>query len=233
MKIHGAGRDAGSFVIMEPMKQIFILGASGVYGVGSKSDGWGGLVKSHVHSKIYGDGGAGEVCEVFNFAKSGSTVEFWLETASTVFDNYSRGGEVLTIVSIGGNDARASDEPENYVCSTEEFREKIQKLLATLKERSDQVIFVANGLMDESKVNPKISPFSGRASYFTNERRSLFNDISREVCEEIGLEFVANKVDKDVWVKEYLYEDGLHPNEDGYKKVFEGIVPYVDEFFGS
>lgn len=212
------------------MKQIFILGASGVYGVGAEHDGWGDLVKSYVHSKIYAPDGPGETCEVFNFAKAGSTAEFVTETFPWLCDHYQRGPELITLVSVGGNDAKAQNAPDNYVCTPEAFREKILALCTALKSRSKHVIFVSNAYVDESKTNPKQNPFAGgNVSYFTNERRSQFNAITREICESMGFDFVAVDCNKDTWINKYLYKDGLHPNQEGYNLIFEALKPKLEK----
>jgi lysophospholipase L1-like esterase len=212
------------------MKQVFILGASSVYGVGAESDGWGDLVKSYVHGKIYSLDGPGETCEVFNFAKAGSTVEFVASTFPWICENYQRGPELITLVSVGGNDAKAQNAPDNFVCTPNAFREKIANLCSVLKEHGKQVIFISNGYVDESKVSPKPSPFNdGNVSYFTNERRSQFNAITKEICESVGFDFVAVDCDKDTWINRYLYKDGLHPNQAGYELVFEALKPKLNK----
>lgn len=211
------------------MKQFFILGASSVYGVGAESSGWGDLVKQYLHSKMYGTNGVGEMYEVFNFSKAGSTVEFVSETAGWIYAKYSRGGNSVTLISVGGNDAKAENAPHNFVCTPEDFKEKVVKLLEALQQHSKQVVFVSNGFVDETKTNPKPSPFGdGKVSYFTNERRSLFNDITKQICADMGVDFVAVDIDKDTWVNNYLFSDGLHPNQAGYQKVFEVIKPILD-----
>jgi lysophospholipase L1-like esterase len=213
------------------MKQIFILGASSVYGVGAERDGWGDLVKAYVHSKMYGADGVGEAAEVFNFAKAGSTVEFVAETFPWICENYQRGPELIILVSVGGNDAKARNAPDNFVCTPEAFQEKITNLCSILKAHSQHVIFVSNGYVDESKVNPKPSPFGdGNVAYFTNERRSRFNAITKKVSEATGFDYVAVDCDKATWIAKYLFKDGLHPNQAGYKLVFETIKPKLDKY---
>lgn len=216
------------------MKQVFILGASSVYGVGAEQNGWGDLVKEYLHSKMYGADGICEKYEVFNFSKAGSTIEFVADTADWIYDKFSRKGDVLTLVSVGGNDAKAENAPDNFVCTPEAFRDKVSALFDKLKEHSTQIVFVSNGFVDEAKTSPKPSPFGdGKVSYFTNERRSLFNNITRQICDEKGVEFVAVNIDKDAWIKDYLFTDGLHPNQAGYQKVFEALKPILDKSFGD
>lgn len=214
------------------MKQIFILGASSVYGVGAEQ-GWADMIKSYVHAKQFAPDGPGEVCEVFNFAKAGATIEFAAETFPWLCEHYQRGPELITLISVGGNDAKAKDAPDNYVCTAEAFKEKVTDLCTILKAHSQRVIFVSNGYLDESKLSPKVNPFDGSHSYFTNERRSQFNAITKEVCASMGFDFVAVACDKDIWIHDCLYKDGLHPNQAGYKLMFEAIKPKLDDALGT
>lgn len=213
------------------MKQVFILGASSVYGVGAETAGWGDLVKAYIHSKMYGADGVGEKYEVFNFSKSGSTIEFVAATAEWLYDTYARGEDIVTIISVGGNDAKAENRPDNFMCTPEDFTDKITGLFDILQQRSQQVIFVSNNFVDETKVNPKPSPFTpGKVAYFTNARRSQFNGITKQACQGKGIDFVTTDVDKDTWIANYLYTDGLHPNQAGYQKVFEALKPVLDGY---
>ncbi len=213
------------------MKQIFILGASSVYGVGAKNSGWGDLIKSYVHSKMYDDNGVGEKYEVFNFSKAGATVEFVEDAIKPIYNLFARNKDLLTLISVGGNDAKAEHSTENYVCSPDEFAIKIDRLINKLKKYSNHIVFVSNNPIDESKTNPKLSPFGdNKKSFFTNERRALFNIIIREVCERQGIKFVVTKIEQQIWINNYLYSDGLHPNQAGYYKIFESIKPLIDSY---
>lgn len=213
------------------MKQVFIFGASSVYGVGAEDRGWGDLVKSYIHQKMYGEGGWGETHEVFNFAKSGSTIEFVGSTYRWVVENYRRNNtETIALVSVGGNDAKADNDPGNFVCTPEDFKVKIGKLLSELQTEFDHVIFVGNGYVDESKTFPKQSPFSDHVSYFSNERRQLFGQISKNSCEQLGIDYVSIPTNKDDWLRSCLSKDGLHPNQTGYDKMFEAIRPVLERY---
>lgn len=220
--------------IITDMKQFIILGASSVYGVGAENGGWGDLVKQYVHSKMYGAGGVGEKYEVFNFSKAGSTIEFVADTAPWIYQNYARSEDVMTLISVGGNDARAVDAPDNFICTPEDFRTKVTDLFEMLQKHSKHIVFVRNNYVDEAKTNPKSNPLKpGHVSYFTNERRFLFNDITKEVCASKGLAFIAPDVDKETWIQNYVWDDGLHPNQAGYQKILEALQPEVDKYLAD
>jgi lysophospholipase L1-like esterase len=97
-----------------------------------------------------------------------------------------------------------------------------------LKQSSDKVILVGNGFVDESKTNPKTNPLTGGLSYFSNERRRQFTEVTKSLCTENGIEFVDVGVSEEEWLKTYLYEDGVHPNQAGHQLIFEEVKPFLE-----
>lgn len=209
------------------MKQYFLLGASSIYGVGGSNGGWAELFKSYLHNKMYGPTGVGEKYEVFNFAKSGATIDFVLKTFPEQFKNYGRNENSTIIVSVGGNNSKATGRPDNYVSTLEEYENQVKELILMLQKYSNNIIFANNGYVDESKTNPKISPFDGSKSFFTNSRRLIFRSSLRLLCDEYGINFIDVNVNQEKWINEYLYKDGLHPNDKGHRLMFEKIIKAI------
>ena len=211
------------------MVQIFILGSSSAYGVGSSIAGWGDLVKQYFHARMYGEGGEGEKYEVYNLAKSGATIDYVKKSFPQQLKDYGRGQDVILIVSVGGNNSKAEGEPDNFVSSPEEFEQEMENLLKELKQVSKAVIVVGNGYVDEAKTNPKPNPLTGGRSYFTNSRRQHFSEITKRVCQNMNIGFVTIDIDKNEWLKKYLYEDGLHPNQEGHQLIFDKLKPLLNQ----
>ncbi len=213
------------------MNQVFVFGSSSAYGVGGKDGGWADLLKCRLHGELYGVNGRGEKWELFNFGKSGAKIAFAQETVEGQLKAYKRDGLTIALVSIGGNNAKAENDPANFVSTVEEYTKEMTIFLTTLKRQVDHVFFVGSGTVDESKTNPKISPFSDRKSYFTNARRALFDEALRGIAAEVGVTFIELGVDPDEWKEKYLYIDGLHPNQAGHQficdKVWEKIAPLI------
>lgn len=209
--------------------QFFILGSSSTYGVGSSSGGWGDLIKQYVHSRMYGENGVGEKYEVYNFGKSGATIDFVKEAMPWLLANYGRGGKIIFIVSVGGNNSKARSTPDNFVSTPEDYKREMEDLLLLLKQNSDKVIVVGNAFVDESKTSPKSDPLSDNVDYFTNARRRQFTNINRDICKENDMDFVDVNVSQQEWVEKYLYADGLHSNQAGHQLIFEAIKPLVDQ----
>lgn len=210
------------------MIQIFLIGSSSVYGVGGSKGGWADRIKLALHQQMYGEDGVGEKYEIYNLGKSGATIDFVTNNFPAQLEQYGRGGKIITIVSVGGNYAKAEENPDNFVSSLEEYEAQMSKLMDLLKEKSNLVIAIGGGYYDESKTYPKPNPLTGGKSYFTNERKQKFEQAWKRICEEKGIPFVAVKIDQEEWVESYLFQDGLHPNDQGHQYIAEQVLKILE-----
>src|SRR4051812_47605193 len=105
--------------------QVFILGSSMVYGVGGSHGGWADLVKQHLHQKMYGEDGVGEEYEVYNFGKSGATIDFVKDTFGSQLEAYGRRQKTIILLAVGGNNTKAEEEPDNFVSTHEEYEQEM------------------------------------------------------------------------------------------------------------
>jgi len=207
--------------------QVFILGSSSAYGVGALGAGWGDLVKQYIHSKMYGENGVGEKYEVYNFGKSGCTIDFVKATFPGQLKEYGRKHKTIVVVAVGGNNAKAEDSPDNFVSTPEAYKQEMEELLVMLKSSSDAVVALGNGFIDESKTSPKPNPLKSGNDYMTNVRRQQFSGITKRICKTLGIDFAEVVVGEQEWLEKYLYTDGLHPNQQGHQLIFESIKPFI------
>lgn len=211
--------------------QVFILGSSYTYGVGAEHTSWADLVKQYLHGKMYKEGGVGEKFEVYNFGKSGETISFVKDSFEWLIKQYGRNQKTIIIVSAGGNNTKAINDPHNYVSTPQEYEHEMKQLLTILKNSSDAVIVVdSNGYVDEEKTTPKLNPLNGSKSYFTNVRRQEFKAIAESLCSKMEIPIVDHSVDMHEWIRTYMYKDGIHPNQAGHQLIFEAIKPLLDEY---
>lgn len=210
-------------------KQIFILGASGAYGVGSTKGGWAGLIKQYVHTEICGKPPfEGERAEVYNFAKPGAEVQFVLDTFQNQLDNYWKKGPISVFMSVGLNDTKATQTPDNYVSNTDKFEQDYTRLLESLTQKFNTVNVLSFYALDESKVSPKISPFDGAKIYYNNARIQEFNGVMKKVCARYSnVNFIDLSGAAD-WQEKCLFVDGLHPNDTGHQMIFDALKNYID-----
>ena len=204
-------------------RQFFILGASGAYGVGSTQGGWAELLKQFVHTELYGEKALGEAAEVYNFAKPGAGIQFVLDTFENQLTEYGRDCPLTAFISVGVNDTKAVNTPDNYVSNEGKFEKDYRALLNKLSEHFEMINVLGFYELDESKVYPKVSPFGDSKSYFKNERIRTFNKILEKVCacyEKAN--FIGIKLDNSC-----LFKDGLHPNDKGHQLIFERLKGHI------
>lgn len=82
------------------------------------------------------------------------------------------------------------------------------------------------------KVRPilKLATFSGGKSYFTNERKNLFKDVTVEVCKDLDIACITPDISDEEWVSRFMYADGLHSNNAGYEYLFNKVIKELDGF---
>jgi len=212
------------------MDQIFCIGASSVYGVGGETGGWADMIKQHFHQKMYSAKGVGDKFEVFNFGKSGAQINFVLNTLPQQIKDYGRDGKIITIISAGGNNIKAKNTADNFVSTLEEYSNQMSELLDMAQKLSTHVIIMGSGYYDEKKTTPKTSPFDGSKSFFFNERKKLFENKLRELCDEWHITFLDLDIDEKTWTEKYLHKDGLHANKAGHEYITKKIISALDKY---
>ena len=210
-------------------KQYFIFGASIGYGVGGTKGGWAGLLKMHIHNQLYGKNGISEKAEVYNFAKPGAQISFVLNNFKTQLDQFKRSNRITVFLLVGLNDVKSTGCPDNYLSSEEKFKEEYSELFSRMSSEFGEINVLGYCHVDESKLNPKVSPFDGSKSYFNNKRIGEFNGYLKEICSKFDkVKFISMDNISKNWVEECLFEDGLHPNDLGHKLIFERIKSELD-----
>ena len=185
---------------------ICIFGDSITWGTGdSEKGGWTERLKVYFGKKYDID--------VYNLGISGNTTEDLLER----IENESKVREPnIIIFAIGVNDAQFIHSTNSNRISEDDFRANIEKLYGIAKKFTSKIIFIGLTPVDESKTKP--IPWNTNKTY-TNERIKKFDQIVEEFCLKNNLKFIP--------VSDFLNNDdltdGVHPNTQGYIKIFERI----------
>jgi lysophospholipase L1-like esterase len=126
--------------------------------------------------------------------------------------------EFRFLIAIGTNDSRVNkDDLENDI-SKEEFRENILKLIKIAEKLSKEIVLI--GLVPVYE--PQTTPFKENKHYIVS-RMEEYNRVLREVAQERELKFVDMFADWKTKDLEILFADGLHPNTEGHKMIFETV----------
>ena len=131
----------------------------------------------------------------------------------------------VIIFEIGVNDSIVNTDKTRRV-KPEEFEANLKKLIKEAKSLTDDISFITLTPVIEGKVTPM--PWSPSESYYEKEV-DRYDKILRRVCEERDMEVIDlfQLNDKEQF-KRYL-DDGVHPNTEGHKKIFEIVRDFLVE----
>lgn len=165
---------------------------------------------------------------VYNMSISGSTTGELLKRFEIECESMSKRGFEFIIFSIGTNDSLLIYDKNHLITPPEEFKENVQKLIKLARKFTKKIIFVGLIPVDETKTTPL--PWTVN-EYYKNEYILKNNDILKKVCKENNVYFIEmfenwTKIN----YKDLLdYYDGLHPNSEGHKKIFETVKEFLIE----
>ena len=135
-------------------------------------------------------------------------------------------GETIIIFAIGSCDSDFVHSKNNFWVLPEIFKTNIQKLIDAALKISSKIVFVGYAPADELKVCPM--PWN-KDNSSKNENIQRYNQIIKQVCAENKIYFIEIFED---WIKmdyKKLLEDGLHPNSEGHKQIFETVKDFLIE----
>lgn len=128
--------------------------------------------------------------------------------------------EFRFLIAIGTNDSRVNKDNLDNDISLEEFEANMSKLIGIAKKLSREVVLI--GLVP---VNEKLTtPFKENKHYLIN-RIEKYNQVLAKIAKKNNLKFVDMFDDWKTRDLESLLDDGLHPNTDGHRLMFEAIKP--------
>jgi len=132
----------------------------------------------------------------------------------------------IIIFAIGINDAQFIHSTKSLRVSLDEFKNNLKKLHAIAKKFTDKIVFVGLTSVDESKTKP-IS-WNNDVSY-VNENIKHFDGAMKKFCEENDVKFIS----MDGIINIADLDDGLHPNTEGHKKIFDKIKLEIENLLQS
>lgn len=207
------------------MARILVFGDSIVYGAWDreKEGGWVQRLRKFLDEKHFVE--PDFEYSVYNLGVSGNILEellkrFEFETKQRLEEKE----EIIIIFQIGINDSQFVISENKLRTSPEKFKENIQNLIKIAKNFTQKIIFVGLTLVDELKTTP--IPCNPNKIY-KNENIKRNNEIIKSVCKENNTYFIEifDKCLKSDYKN--LLEDGLHPNSEGHKKIFETVKDFL------
>ena len=127
--------------------------------------------------------------------------------------------EFTFLIAIGTNDARINKANSFDNTSLTEFEQNIEKLISITKKLSVELILIGILPVDETFTLPY-----KEEKYYQLENLREYNQIIKNVANRFKIQFIGMY---DEWVQRKdltaLFADGLHPNINGHKMIFEKI----------
>jgi lysophospholipase L1-like esterase len=161
---------------------------------------------------------------VYNLGVSGDNSE-------NVVERFRREAEIrldddensdIFIFAVGINDSQFLIKEQKTRVSEIDFENNINELIKQAREFSESIIFVGITPANEDKTIP-IGWDANKA--YKNELIQKYNSIIRKTCDTQRVEFVdVLNPFKEIDYKNLL-DDGLHPNSEGHKKIFDLVLP--------
>ena len=194
--------------------RVCIFGASITWGaIDSKGGGWADRLKRYWYESTEGG------IQVFNLGIGGADTEMLLQRIRV--ESEARKPS-LTIIAIGNNDSKYIGTPDHPQVPLEQFQKNLAELVVISRETAKRVVFVGLMPCDESKTMPIPWDPDGLAHY-DNTHMKLYDNAIREFCKREEIPYV------DLWDVVALDElvDGIHPNAEGHRKIFEVVKEEV------
>ncbi len=122
------------------------------------------------------------------------------------------------IFVIGINDSKFPEGSDTHLVSLEKYEQNLRQFIEKTKGHTDAITIVGATRVDDEWR-------SARGSRFMNEEIAKFNEVMKSIADQQGLDYIDVFETLDTAVD---LADGLHPNAQGYQKMFEVIKANLD-----
>ncbi|MEX0916940.1 MAG: GDSL-type esterase/lipase family protein [Candidatus Paceibacterota bacterium] len=204
---------------------IIIFGDSIVQGAfDSECGGWVSRLAAH-HNKLSLNGGA--KTQVANLGISGDDIcgiikRFANELEVRLHDDR----ESLVVIAVGINDSKVHIETGKSQTPIVDFKETLKEIIKKAKQYPNlQIVCMGLLSINQSQLDPL--PWGPEVAYRESEVKR-FNSAIEETAKEEEIPFIPLH---DVFGERYkdLLPDGLHPNAEGHKLIFERVKEYLEK----
>ncbi len=208
------------------MAQILVFGDSIAWGAWDREGGWVQRLRNFLDERTLSitNFQNTDYFMVYNLGISGDTSELLLKRFKTEVKQrlFDEKGETFIAFAIGKNDSRFIKSRNAFEIPPEKFEENIRELIKIAKKYSSKIIFIGAAVVDEKKTTPWIDN-----RFYKNEYLEIYNEIIKNICNENKIHFI--EVSETFMKSDYknLLEDGLHPNSEGHKNIFEIVKDFL------
>lgn len=206
------------------MSQLLIFGDSITAGAWDSAGGWAARLISYLNTRnIHEDQ---FYCMSYNLGVSGDCAEdIAARMPGEIAARYDAEESLSIVLAVGVNDSQFFLDKNEARCTVESFRSSLATIAGAISGYAARALVLGPAPVDDSRLNP--TPWAPERSY-QNEYITLFNEELKGWAQENVYSFI------DVfrlWIGENyvsLLSDGLHPNSEGHKRIFELVLAEVN-----
>lgn len=195
---------------------LFLFGDSITQGYWDSKGGWADRIRSYVLEQDVNNN-FNHYHGVYNLGIDGNTTQQVLDRfENEVKARLWKDAEYAFIFAVGTNDTviqrggRMLTDPSRYANQIKQLHSKASKY-------SSKIAFINLLPVDEALTNPLPNSTSGKC--YTNERIESFNSTLEAQCNSLNVTVIDAR--SSFIESDNLLADGLHPNDEGHKAIYE------------
>jgi len=205
--------------------RVLVFGASSIQGFWDTQGGWADRLKKHYDQQQFEDFTV-EKPHVMNLGISGDTTKELLVRIRTEAEARRNDKGISIVIQVGANNA--AEENGRTRSTPEEYGADLKKIIEEALSLTNKVLVVGFQAVDEALTNP----VAWRPIFYKNRNIKIFEDTAAKVSSETNVKFVPvhdKYIEAMSGGQKLQAHDGLHPNDDGHKLIFELVRPALDE----
>ncbi len=209
------------------MAQILVFGDSVSWGAWDREGGWVARLRKFLDKRTLSvpEFHNTDFLMVYNLGISGDTSEWLLKRIEPeVKQRLKEKDRTIIIIAIGKNDSCFLESKNSFLAQPKQFEKNIKELISLSRKYSSKIVFVGTAMVDETKTTPI---YWNKNMHCRNEYLHQYNEIIKSACAENKIRFIGlfEEFAKSDYKK--LLEDGLHPNSEGHKMIFEIVKDFL------
>jgi lysophospholipase L1-like esterase len=211
---------------------IICFGDSITYGNWDPEGGWVGRLRQYLDSKSLSAYSGEDLYSkyytlTYNLGIPGDTSSgLFARFENELIPRFNPDEEMIILFAIGINDSRFYISENKHQTEMEDFKQNIWDMWEIARQYTLDVAFIGLTPVDEARTNPL---YWEPDAVYKNEYIEQYNSAIREFCLTREVPFIdLFDAMKELNVPS-LMEDGIHPNEEGYKVIEEIIRKAVFE----
>lgn len=209
------------------MAVIYAFGDSITYGEWDVSaSGWA----ARLRECLDGAHDKGEYRIFYNLGIPGDTTTGLLKRFESEYHaRHDQEEEDIFLFAFGANDSMYLINEKKCRLSLDEFRANFEIVLKKAKGFSSKMILVGiTPVVEDPDAAPdKPNPYN---TFISNENIQRYNAVIRELAEKYTAQFIdAYSEYMKIGHTKLFTKDGLHPNDEGHKIIFEMIKPELEK----